>query len=438
MKTSIYNTYIPLADGSALLYNALSDKYLALREELQPDQLSRLELMPQGQLRDSLVKIGAIVARDTDEVAAVRDLIRETDYDNTCFHLHVNPTVDCNFRCWYCYEDHRKGSRMEPKTLQAVMRLMERTVASHPGLRQFALSFFGGEPLMGFDNVAVPLIEALERICEGTEVQPSFHFTSNAGLINSRMLDFFSMHKSNFQITLDGHRSHHDKVRFWPATGQGSYDRILHNIRELAARECRVLTRVNYTKDNLRSILDIIDDFRDMPDELKRYISFDLQRVWQDYDGNIDEEVTATVNSYLRSLRTLGYATSTHMVHDLVRNSCYGDKHNYLLVNFDGGVFCCTARDFDDAHQAGILLEDGIVSWRDNHQEHRLSAKFSKPVCHTCRIAPLCGGGCCTQALEHTEPDMCIYRYTDEQKDRMVTDRFEQHYMERCQIQTPC
>lgn len=438
MKHSLYNTLIPLADGNALLYNALSDRYLAIRSGLSADDLADPGRIPQGPLRDSLVEIGAIVPDELDEVAAVRDMIRECDYSEDCFQLHVNPTVDCNFRCWYCYEDHRKGSRMEPDTVQAIIRLMERTVASKKGLRQFALSFFGGEPLMGFDNVVVPLIEALERICEGTEVQPSVHFTTNAGLVNDRMLRFFAVHKAGFQITLDGHRPFHDKVRFTPSTGQGSYDRILRNIRELAARECSVLVRVNYTKENLASVPDIIADFRDLPQEMKEYISFDLQRVWQDLDRNLDEEVTALVNSHLRDLRGLGYSTTTHMVHDMVRNSCYGDKRNYLLVNWDGGVYCCTARDFDDAHRAGTLLADGSVAWRDNHQERRLAAKFSKPVCHTCRIAPLCGGGCCTQALEHTEPNVCMYRYTDEQKDRMVTDRFEQLHMESAVPCRPC
>lgn len=438
MKSSLYNTLIPLDDGTALLYNALNDQYLALRADLTADDLAHPERIPPGQLRDRLIEIGAIVPRDTDEVAQVRDMIRECDYDDTVFQLHINPTVDCNFRCWYCYEDHRKGSRMEAHTLQSIIRLMERTVASHPDLRHFSLSFFGGEPLMGFDNVVVPLIEALERICEGTEVRPSFHFTSNAGLINARMLEFFARHKAGFQITLDGHRPFHDKVRFTPATGQGSYDRILRNIRELAARGCSVLVRVNYTKENLESLPAIIEDFRDIPQTLKGYISFDLQRVWQDFDRSIDEEVTDTVNTHLRTLRSMGFATSTHMVHDLVRTSCYGDKRNYLLVNYDGGVYCCTARDFDDEHRAGALQADGTVAWRDNHQERRLAAKFAKPVCHTCRIAPLCGGGCCTQALEHTDPDVCMYRYTDEQMDHMVTDRFEQLYMEHRAPQSPC
>lgn len=29
--------------------------------------------------------------------------------DNGVWHLILNPTQDCNFRCWYCYEKYSKG-----------------------------------------------------------------------------------------------------------------------------------------------------------------------------------------------------------------------------------------------------------------------------------------------------------------------------------------
>lgn len=428
MKTSIYNTYLPLGSQAALLYNALSDKYVALRAPLPPETIGHLEEIADGALLKQLTDIGAVVPDGVNEPEQVRELIRTYDHGSDVFQLHINPTLDCNFRCWYCYEDHRAGSRMEGQTVQSVIKLMERVVAERPGLKYFPLSFFGGEPLMGFDNVARPVILALEGLCAGKEIRTSVHFTTNAFLINERMLDFFSTHKASFQITLDGHREFHDKVRRTRA-GLGSYDRILYNIRELAKRGCEVLVRVNFTRENMGSIPAIIEDFKAFPPELKGNMRFDLQRVWQDSDRSIEEEVTATVAGYQRALREAGLGISIYMAHDAVRNSCYGDKRNYLLVNYDGGVYLCTARDFDDAHRAGTLQEDGTVAWRDNAHECRLAAKFSKPVCHTCRIAPICGGGCCTQALEHPEPDKCIYGYTEEQKDAMVANRFEQLYM---------
>lgn len=312
MKTSIYNTYLPLDPQAALLYNALSDKYVALRTPLAAELLGHLEDMPDEALLKQLTDIGAVLADDVDEPERVRELIRTYDHGSDVFQLHINPTLDCNFRCWYCYEDHRAGSRMEEQTVQAVVKLMERVVAEKPGLKYFPLSFFGGEPLIGFDNVAKPIILALEGLCAGKEIRTSVHFTTNAFLINERMLEFFSGHKASFQITLDGHREFHDKVRC-TRSGRGSYDRIIDNIRELSKRGCEILVRVNFTRENMGSIPAIIEDFKAFPAEIKGNIRFDLQRVWQDSDRSIEEEVTADVAGYQRALREAGFGISIYI-----------------------------------------------------------------------------------------------------------------------------
>lgn len=434
LRSSLYNTYLPLGEDLALIYNALSDKYVAMRSNLKKDILHNLTEVEDSTLRSQLIEIGALVTPEVDEIEKVRNLIAENDHNDEVFILHVNPTVDCNFRCWYCYEDHRAGSRMSADTLVALQNLIEQTIASRPKLKIFDLSFFGGEPLMGFHNVVKPLVQTLEKATAGTDIETSVHFTTNAYLINEEMVEFFARHKAGFQITLDGHRDFHDKVRC-TRTGAGSYDRILKNIQSLAEVGSRILVRINFTRENMASIPDIIADFNKFPDELKKHIRFDLQRVWQDMPGkHIEDDISTSVVGYQQAIRDAGFGASLYRAHDSVRNSCYGDKRNYVLVNYDGGVFLCTARDFDDSHRAGTLMADGNIKWINNAHECRLAKKFSKPVCHTCRIAPICGGGCCTQALEHPEPDKCIYNYTETQKDDIIATRFEQIYMDSSQI----
>lgn len=428
MKDSLYNTIISLSDKYKLVYNALSDKYLVLSSGTQGVDYGGLNLINNAVLSEKFKEIGAIVDDDVDEVQVLRDLIRLYDHNDESFQLHINPTLDCNCRCWYCYEEHSKGSRMSTETIQSVIRLIEKIIADKKSLRRFNLSFFGGEPLMCFSNVVKPLVNTFEDICKMHNIETSVHFTTNGALINEKMLEFFAEHKSSFQITLDGHRLFHDKVRH-TVSGEGTYDKILANIKELLDRNNSVLLRINYTRDNIKSIPEILKDLDTIPTGVRSRISIDLQRVWQDLSKDREEEITSLITGYMHDFAKAGFRVTSHYVHDMVRNSCYGDKRNYLLVNYNGAVYRCTARDFNEQNRAGTLTDAGIVQWRDDALECRLAAKFAKPVCHTCRIAPLCGGGCCQQAIDHTNPDVCMYEYTDAMMDKIVTDRFEQKFL---------
>lgn len=423
MKTSHYNTVLDLGDNVSLMFNALSGRFLALNGVSVSSHSDLVTEIKDEKMLSGLKQIGAVIDDSVDEVSLVRDLIEKNDYDDSVFHLHINPTLDCNFKCWYCYENHKSGSLMSSSTKDSVVRLVENIVSDYPGLKRFNLSFFGGEPLIGFHKIARPLIVSIREICQRKQIDMHIHFTSNGYLLNDAMLEFFNEYKSSFQITLDGHRPFHDKVRK-KADGSGSYDVILKNIKALADRENQVLVRVNYTKENIGSIKDIADDLAVIPEHVRTFISVDLQQVWQDADSSAGEDLRKMVLDFCRDIDKSGIRCTSHYIRDLVRNSCYGDKRNYVLVNYDGYVYRCTARDFNEDNRAGVLHADGCIEYYDNALEKRLAAKFSKTVCHTCRIAPLCAGGCCQQAVEHTD-DECIYGYTSDDIDAIVADRFE-------------
>ena len=88
-------------------------------------------------------------------------------------------------------------------------------------------------------------------------------------------------------------------------------------------------------------------------------------------------------------------------------------------------MFNCTARDFSTQKRAGYLNSTGNIVWEHNSLENRLALKFSKRICHSCRIAPLCGGGCCQRALESENDQQCLYSYSESDIDQIILDRFE-------------
>lgn len=428
MKPSIYNSVISVAGEHTLVYNAMTGKFVAIKkrimtsDDLKPDMLS--ESNPT--LYDQLVDSGAFVDDAIDEPALVREEIRKADNNTDEYILHVNPTLDCNFRCWYCYENHLNGSRMSSDTLEAVKRFIARTVGSNPSIKRFSLGFFGGEPLMYFAKIARPLIEAADKVCKDNGVSLHVNFTTNAGLLTDSMTEFLKNYACGFQITLDGGEADHDKTRFWK-NGSGSYRLIINNVKKLARNGMNVILRINFTSENIDSASTVADFFSDLDEKSRRYISVDLQRVWQDRKDRFDE--TEEKAAALRAeLRKEGFTVHTNHLAHTVRQSCYGDKVNHILINYNGDLYGCTARDFNRDNRIGTLSPDGETVFEEEKHFLRENAKYSKEFCYFCRIAPICGGGCKQRAVESCDPNGCHLGHTDRDKDKMILDIFEHSF----------
>ena len=149
-------------------------------------------------------------------------------------------------------------------------------------LKYFYLSFFGGEPLIYFQQAVAPLLEGASKIFKDSGILFGAGFTTNGYLITQDKIKFFKKHSvTDFQITLDGNKEFHNKVRYINSS-KGSYEKIISNIKLLARNKFNVIMRINFTGDNLTSCLDIPNDFLDLENKFKEYITVDFQQVWQD------------------------------------------------------------------------------------------------------------------------------------------------------------
>ena len=155
-------------------------------------------------------------------------------------------------------------------------------------------------------------------------------------------------------------------------------------------------------------------------------ITVDFQRVWQDIDkAKGDDEVNSDLYDCIKKYHEFGFKISCSKTVNSVKNSCYGSMRNYALVNYNGDVYQCTARDFNKANRYGVLAESGNIIYEQGLKEKRESARFSKAMCHKCRIAPICGGGCAQKAMELYSTEDCLLGYSENDIDRYVLDRFE-------------
>ena len=219
----------------------------------------------------------------------------------------------------------------------------------------------------------------------------------------------------NFQITLDGSRNLHNRVRYMQR-GVGSYDMILRNLKLILSNRMHVKLRLNYTNKNLDSMLDIRKDLSFLTSAERKFLNIVFYRVWQDIDsGNIDAKVDAIAEKFVME----GFDVST-MPPANIYTSCYADKKNGALINYNGDLYRCTARNFAKTPPEGFLNEEGKLIWLNDIDQKRLTAKYKNEQCYQCRIFPICKGGCSQRALENYGTRYCIYNWDDEKKDYVV------------------
>ena len=433
MKPSIYNSYFNFSDGIQMIYNAYTDMFILLRSKMIVDShniISADTIDPE--FYENAIKSGCIIENKVDEVENVRNEIIRANENDVFFHLTINPTLNCNFKCWYCYENHKVDSKMTLETICSIAMLISTSISKNSNYKKVLISFFGGEPLMYFNETVKPLILKADEVCKRHNKDFEIHFTSNAFLLNDATIRFLSNYVCSFQITLDGHRDRHNAVRYNDAGG--SYDTIFTNIISLAQAGIRVLVRINCTKSNVDDLVNILQDFkRGINPDVANMLSFDIQRVWQDIDIDVNSEMESEINNkiseYIKLYRDNGYQVNSVLISNKVKNCCYGDKTHHATINYNGDVYQCTARDFNETNRMGRLCPDGTINWDKMTVNQRNSHKFSNPVCHSCRIAPICGGGCSQNSIERPHNGRCPFGYTEEKIDEIILTRFRYMHM---------
>jgi uncharacterized protein len=307
-------------------------------------------------------------------------------FSNETYRLIINPTLNCNFSCWYCYETHTK-KRMDKETVDAIIKFIESLIIKKK-ISNLHIDWFGGEPLMCFESVIKPISIATKRICTEHHVNFYSTMTTNGFHVNEQMIPFFEEYNvCGFQITLDGNKEKHNLTRFYGKDKKGSFDTIVNNIR-LLAEKANITLRINYTKDILESCTELINCF---PKNIRPHIDIVLAQVWQDRKQNNESDkihLNEKETDIYQKFRKAGFRVRIARFGCGVYFSCYADMCNEAVINYDGRVFKCTTPDFEKSEEEGILTTDREILWNEDKLSKRLSrATFDNEICNEMRMS---------------------------------------------------
>ena len=431
-KMSQYN-YMIDHKGKNLFFNGVTGAGFCMTkselEQLDP-LLSNLEQFQADYPDDfeRLRNLGYIIDKERNELEYLKYKNKEEVFLKKDYRIFINPTLECNFHCWYCYEKHPKGF-MTKETMDKIKKHLQLKIETDK-ITSLNLSWFGGEPLMYFYEIVYPLSLFAKDLCEKNHIPFILTMTTNGYLIDEKMvekIDEIGLH--SFQITVDGHRERHNKIR--NNNGTPSYDKIIENINLLCKNieKIKVTLRINYDNQTLKKQYgeQILNDIEK---ENRNKIHIDLQRVWQTTRNNMDQN-NENIASLMDAAKNAGYkkmSCSGGITPGAFYN-CYVCKFHYVELNYDGKVYKCTARDYVEPYEMGELKDDGSILWNEERLSKLYgSATFDNLTCLKCAYLPLCWGPCPQKMVELKEQGIegyCVIRHIERSMRDRIIDTYE-------------
>lgn len=415
MKASRFNRVFKTTEGAWLAFNS----YSTALAELDPENVSFIQALlasPNGvscrtpeqhAIREALIEGHFLVEDEIDELAQVQADVLRDRFRQDHLLLTIAPTLDCNFRCDYCYEEHLRVTMAKAVQKKLVEWVRERA----PGTRKLSVCWYGGEPLLPRALAVVEnLSAAFVKIAQEHGIEYEAQVITNGFLLDrEKMKRLVELGVQSVQVTLDGPPDMHDRRRVL-INGRGTFWRIIENLKETVDLASFQL-RINVDQRNAMAALDLVEVLVEegLGDKIRPYLA------QVTYDGaacgNILEacyssddfarmEVQIYEEAGRRDLPLARYPSR------IPGAFCTADRVNGFVFSPTGSIFKCWHEVTMNPDAAIATLLDGQQPFQKANEDRWLSWNaFEKQGCRSCNVLPLCHGGCPLEAIKHPEKD---------------------------------
>jgi len=412
---SRYGFPVPLADGSALLFNTRT-RSLVLLDPTEATTYAALaeeggftgDRVADRVFTRTLVDGGHIVGANDDERAWVRQTYESARAPSNALSLTIAPTMACNFACGYCYQGVSKATtRMSAEVQDALVDFVKK----REGLKSLNVVWYGGEPLMGRETL-LDLSDRLITHCDKKGVSYSAGMVSNAHLLTPDVVRKLHTRRIGWvQVTLDGDRESHDAMR--PLlSGEGTYDTILRNL-EFAIDETTIAfnLRVNVGRRNVGRVDRMLDELAglNLSSRGRLNVYFAKIEASTEESGEAADHLMPSEDFSAALLKLEDKARRLKLAGPVEPPSgfsgmCVAAISGGYVVASNGDLHKCWETMHDPKMRVGSLLSVDTVDATLNGAMWKSWTPFEDPVCADCRMLPMCGGHC-AQRFVYWSPD---------------------------------
>jgi uncharacterized protein len=368
-----------------------------------------------------------LVPDAADELELLRRRYAASRRNTGRFHLTIVTSLGCNFDCPYCFEA-KHPSLLGDAVQERLLRLIDQKI---PTVRELAVLWYGGEPLVGLDALLKLSDEILARTA-AAGVSYTASIITNGYLLTPEVAGRLRDRGVRAaQVTVDGPPEVHDRRRPL-AGGRGTFDTLLANIVAVAGI-LDVSVRVNLDAANAG----------DWPRLLEILVAAGLAGRISVHVGQVvtptgvpdapsetypvgclpRREFAAIEQQFLTRAAELGFGVPEPP--GPVGAPCTAVRDNELVIGSRGEIYKCTETVGDASEIVGNLLNwpqpgNRLMKWLAYDP-------FSDDECRSCPALPVCMGGCAYHAMDsRTRDSRCsTFRFRHEEQVHRIVRRRE-------------
>ena len=318
-------------------------------------------------------------------------------------------TNKCNLMCPYCFETRTPEDMSFEIAEQAIDFLQSNCQKQQSPY----VTFFGGEPLLQFDNIIIPLVEKYNT--------PIYSMVTNGTLLTEDRLKFLSKHNVSFMLSFDGPQSIQESQRPM-GHNKSSYNTIMSLWPLIQQYEVCHTIRSTLTKDSLNELYNTImfikelnvSNLRIFPNDWELWTEEDrqmLQRQLQKYEEYL-------INSFRDNKEPFIFYNYGHAFCELYISNIVQERRmiKKCLPSYRCGIgiagSCSIAPNGDiyGCHRISPLTHNSdwylgdIWQGIDNKKVEKLLSYYNKDIigndwCASCPRDKICECGCMSNNL---------------------------------------
>lgn len=371
-------------------------------------------------LVDAMVQNGFLVSADENEMDRIlseSDKNREAEDIDRLYYV-IAPTLACNYKCVYCFENGRDSYRsMRDETVNAVIRFILSEASRQKQLNVLHVHWFGGEPLLRpdiIDKISRPLI----RFCEERGIKYYASMITNGRFLNVDNANLLAdLRVKQIQISFDGTKDFYCSRK---RATEEDYRKTLENIKAAADILSGITIRVNVSNNEFEDARRLANEMlleNGMDGKIKYYLAATNEGT-EERRISLHADFLKKETEFRQLFGTVyqadGYASHRCKARkqgcSLINkhNFCIGPdgelykcEHHFGRAEWIEGFICPTKSSNDDVK----IKENKVILERILEADHQSA---QKPECAECSVFPVCFGGCHNHVLQKEKPFDCV------------------------------